>query len=210
MKTVRSLMLPILMTEAESGKPNFTRLVRSAKLLSLIAVALLSIVAFAQEQKPGKSLAGYKAVMIEKVTVEKNAATEEFPVGYDAVLQKSAVANLLKKRTFEQVIDAAETASAEAAKPAEGQKLTLAMTVIKFDKGNRAARYMVGFGAGATKIKVRFVFCDAATGKELFRSDREGKFYGAISLVGGSKEHAVTEAAGDVIDGLIKDVNKNR
>src|SRR6185436_2628987 len=109
-------------------------------------------------------------------------------------LQKSTIANLLKKKVFEQVVDAAEMASTEAAKPAEGQKLTLALTVIKFDKGNRAARYMVGFGAGATKIKVRFVFTDAASGKEVFRTDREGKFFGTISFVGGSKEHAVTEA----------------
>lgn len=186
------------------------KFVRSTKLLSLMAVALLSATAFAQDQKPGKPLAGYKVLVVEKATVEKNAATEEFPGGYDAVLQQSAVANLLKKKVFEQVIDAAATAGVEAAKPAEGQQLKLALTVIKFDKGNRAARYMVGFGAGATKIKVRFVFSDAASGKELFRTDREGKFYGTISFVGGSKEHAVTEAAGDVIDGLIKDINKNR
>jgi hypothetical protein len=55
------------------------RFVSSTKLLSLIAVALLSVAAFAQDQKPGKPLAGYKSVVVEKATVEKNAATEEFP-----------------------------------------------------------------------------------------------------------------------------------
>ncbi len=65
-------------------------------------------------------------------------------------------------------------------------------------------------GAGATKVKVRFILRDAETGEELFRTDRQGKFYGTISLVGGGKEHAVSEAAGDVVDGLIKDIQKNR
>ena len=60
--------------------------------LCLIAVALLSLTAVAQDQKPGKSLAGYKVLVVEKASVEKNAATEEFPGGYDAVLQKSTAA----------------------------------------------------------------------------------------------------------------------
>ena len=126
------------------------------------------------------------------------------------LLQSSALANLQMKKTFEQVMFAVGNTNPEEARPAEGQKLMMAMTVIQFEKGNRASRYLVGFGAGATKIKVRFVFTDAASGKEMFRTDREGKFYGAISFVGGSKEQAITEAAGDVLDGLIKDVNKNR
>jgi hypothetical protein len=79
-----------------------------------------------------------------------------------------------------------------------------------YDKGSRAGRWLVGFGAGATKVKVRFVFRDAQTGAELFRTDRQGKFYGTVSLVGGGKGQAVSEAAGDVVDGLIKDIRKNR
>ena len=134
------------------------RSVRSQKLLGLTAVALISVPAFAQDQKPGKPRAGYKVLLIEKATVEKNATTDEFPGDEVELLERSALANLQKKKTFEQVTFAVETANPQAARKSEVQKLTMTMTVIQFDKRNRASRYRVGFGAGATKIKVRFVF----------------------------------------------------
>ena len=75
-------------------------------------------------------------------------------------------------------------------------------------KGSRAVRRRAGFGASATKIKVRFVLRDGETGEELFRIDRQGRFYGTLSVVGGGKGHAVQEAAGEVVDGLVKRIRK--
>lgn len=180
---------------------------RRSVLLMLLVVFVLTTTAPASAQsKEGKPLTGYKAITVEKATVEKNAATEEFPGGYDAVMQKSIIANLQKKKVFEKVIDGAESNSTEE----KTQRLILSTTVIAFDKGNRAARYLVGFGAGATKVKVRFTLRDAETGRELLTTDKQGKFFGVISFVGGDKDHAVAEAAGDVVDGLIKEINKKR
>jgi hypothetical protein len=181
--------------------------------LSLLSAVGLTSSAAAQESKAKKPLAGYNVLAVEKASVEQNAATENFPGGYDVVLQKSTIDNLQKKKVFAQIIDASENASAGSegqAPSTDDKRLILSMTVIKFDKGSRAARYFGGFGAGATKIKVRFVFRDAASGQEVFRTDREGKFYGTFSLFGGAKERAISEAAGDVVDGVIKDISKNR
>jgi hypothetical protein len=88
--------------------------------------------------------------------------------------------------------------------------LLLVLGIVGFNKGNRAARYIVGFGAGATKIKVRLVFRDAESQQELLSVDREGKFSGMFTLVGGSGTQAMSDVANDVIDGLIKEINKNR
>jgi hypothetical protein len=86
----------------------------------------------------------------------------------------------------------------------------LSSEVIQYKKGSRAKRYLVGFGAGATKVKVRFTFRKAATNEELLRTEREGSFAGVFSFVGGGKAEATEEAVGDVLDGLIKDILKNR
>lgn len=173
--------------------------------LLLAALLLLTESSFAQS-KSGKALTGYQIIVVEKATVEDNPKTKEFPGGHEVVMQKSIVANLLEKKTFDKVIDGAEAS----APTTDGKALTLSTQVIEFDKGSRAARWAVGFGAGATKVKVRFVLKDAANGQELLKTERQGKFYGTFSFVGGSKEHAVSEAAGDVVDGLIKEINKNR
>ena len=69
---------------------------------------------------------------------------------------------------------------------------------------------MVAFGYGATKIKMRFSVRDAATGVELVTFDHKGSFSGAFSFVGGGKEKAQNEAAGDVVDGIVKKILKNR
>ena len=169
-----------------------------------------------------KPLAGYNLVVVEKFIIDKNPSTEEFPKGQEMVIQSDTVGRLRKLKLFEEVIDATEAPAPEATNPAAPQAEVKAVTapakrrvllggsVITYDKGSRAGRWLVGFGAGATKVKVRFIFRDAETGAEVFRTDRQGKFYGTISLVGGGKEHAVSEAAGDVVDGLIRDIQKNR
>lgn len=173
-----------------------------------------------------KPLASYQVVVVEKFTVEPTDATVGFPRGNEAQVQGEVVDRLREKRLFEQVIDATETEAVEAtakteaapSAPAEAsassapvrQEVRLSGTVILYTKGSRAKRYLVGFGAGAAKLKVRFIFRDAATGQEVFRTERQGKFYGTISFVGGGKGEATSEAAGDVVDGLIKDIKKNR
>ena len=75
-------------------------------------------------------------------------------------------------------------------------------------EGSNPRQLTAGFGAGATKVKVRFVLRDGETGEELFPIDRQGKFYRTLSVVGVGKGHAVQEAVGDVVDGLIKRIRK--
>ena len=180
-------------------KKNFAFLLLTSCLL------LVTAQSFAQA-KNNKPLAKYQTIIVEKATIEQSPSTRDFPGGHDAVMQKSIVANLQEKKTFTKVIDGAETN----VPASDGEALILSTQVIGFDKGNRATRWAIGLGAGATKVRVHFVLKDATSGEELLKTDRQGKFYGTFSFVGGSKEHAVTEAAGDVVDGLIKEINQKR
>jgi hypothetical protein len=159
-------------------------------------------------QSANKKLSGYDIVQVEAATVEKGKETEDFPAEYGVVLQQNAVTRLTKKKIFNQVIDS--TVAPVEPQNKDAKRLTLLSEIIEYKKGSRAKRYLVGFGAGSTKVKVRFTFRDAATGEELLRTEREGSFAGVFSFAGGGKAEAAHEAVGDVLDGLIKDILKNR
>jgi hypothetical protein len=180
---------------------NFNILFKSFVLLLVLGTAVPG-------QNNKKPLAGYTAIVVEKFTVEHGKETVGFPEGEEAVLQKSAISRFRQKQTFPEIIDGSETAAST--ESANGKRVTLSGTIVGFEKGNRAKRYLVGFGAGATKIKVRLVFRDAESKQELLSVDREGKFTGMFNLVGGSGTQAMSDVANDVIDGLIKEINKNR
>ncbi len=183
--------------------------IQISRKLFLIALFSLAMMVDAYPlQSANKKLTGYDIISLEKVTVEKNKETEDFPEEYGAVLHQSALSKLKKKNIFNQVIDAA--ANSVEPQNQEAKRLILSSTVIEYKKGSRAKRYFVGFGAGATKVKVRFTLRDAATGQELLRTERDGSYSGVLSLAGGGKAEANEEAVGDVLDGLIKDILKNR
>lgn len=189
---------------------------RTGIRLVMLALTLFTLVTVSygdndpkkEKETKTKPLTGYTILLVDKFAIEKNAATEEFPAGQEVVMQKSSIVRLREKKAFDTVVDMTDPESDQ--KTGAPKRLQLSGTVVQYDKGSRAARWLVGLGAGATKVKVRFVFTDADTHKELFRVDRQGKFYGMVGFVGGSSEQATSEAAGDVVDGLIKEIKKNR
>jgi Domain of unknown function (DUF4410) len=185
-----------------------------------------------------RKLSPYRAIIVEAFTVQKSAATKDIPIGLESALQNDAVTKLRAAALFDAVINAAP-APAEAASVAQpldlrvnaaqpiaptsaaGQlspsqpvtpdrRLTLHGTIISFNKGNRAARYFGGFGAGESKLKVRFTLLDAKTGAELMTWEQTGTFKGMFSPFGGSSGKADDNAANSVIKGLLKKIEENR
>ena len=170
--------------------------------MNLRTLALLALpVALAAQSKLRPGLDPKANVLVKTFTVAPGAATEKWPAGQEVFIQKSTVERLKKERLFADVVDGSTAASA----PEPAYELT--GQVVQFDPGNRAARYAVGFGAGKTKLRVAFTLKDKS-GKELFKSEAYGAFSGAIAFVGGDKNQAAVEAAGDVVDRLIKDLKK--
>jgi Domain of unknown function (DUF4410) len=166
-------------------------------------------------EKPSKPLTGYAVISVEKFAVGTLSTQEGFPQDFEKVMQKLAVEKLAASKLFENVTDVSEASSAPSSgvpAPTEerGHRIILSATVIGYDPGSRAARNWIGLGAGAAKVKVRFIFRDAQDKKEVLRSDLQGKFTGTWTLTGGATEKATRQSAEKVVDELIKEIHKNR
>lgn len=191
--------------------------IRFSVLVALVLAsseALRPLPAQAKE-KPARLLTSYTAINVEKFAVGTLSTKEGFPPDYEKVMQKLAIEKLIASKLFENVSDVSEASavpssgtSATAEEP--GHQLILSATVIGYDPGSRTARWVVGMGAGAAKVKVRFVFRDAQSNKEVLRSDLQGKYTGTWNVTGGSDEKANRESAQKVVEELIKEIKKNR
>ncbi len=186
----------------------------SAALFGLVAVVGLVSGVIAKEKR-NKPLAGYTVILVEPFTVEKSDATRDFPANEEATLDRTTISTLRSAGIFDEVIRAEHTAPAEARtqpQPAAGKRrLILSGTVVGYSKGSSAARVLTWpLGAGATKVKVRFVFRDAETGEEVHRADREGKFLATLSGGFADKRLQLSEVTGNVAEVLLKEIRKNR
>ena len=174
-----------------------------------IASCLLAPTASARN----KPLAGYRSLVVEEFTIEQGAATENFPAGLEVEIQQGAIRRLRNKRVFVEVIDGSREQEAEsglAGSAESNRRAILSGAVIEYKQGSRLKRKLIGFGSGATKIKMRFVVRDAATGGELTTFDHKGSFSCNFCFMGGGKGKAEGEASGDVVDGVVKKIRKNR
>jgi len=214
--------------EAKSGsgqrraKRLFLPFFALSPILLPLLVSLGAVSPVAAQTKAGqtkvKPLAEYNSIIVKEVALEKNPQLTKFPAGHDTDLQKKIVADLKRKKVFTEIIDGTRqggelesiATSQTSANPASGKRLTVSTTIIDFYPGNKALRYTVGWGMGATKVKARFVFRDASTGQEILIHTQQGKFLGFITMRSAGKDYSVTEASGDIVDGLIRAINKNR
>lgn len=136
-------------------------------VLTLIAVAT----AFAQAQAPQtQSL---------EVTVFEVQKGIDFPPDFQAALVDELVKQLTETKKFAQVLKPGATAP-------DGKAATIRLTgtVIEFQEGSRAKRYLVGFGAGKTKMRAKVQFVDVATGAVKLEKEVTGRRIGGVA--GGS------------------------
>jgi hypothetical protein len=187
---------------------------RQAKpFLMALSVLLLigAAVAAAEKPKSGKPLTGYNTIVVEKFSVEQTEKTMGFSPRMLESVRAEVIDRLQAERLFAEVIDATQLPAAQPETSATTSgALLLSGTVTEFSKGSRTKRAMIGLGAGASKVKVRFLFRDAQTDTELLRTEHKGKYHGLLGIGGGDEGYAMEEAAGDVVDGLIKDIKNNR
>ncbi len=178
--------------------------------LSMAAVLLAALPPGAPAAANKKALADCRVLVVEKFEVDNKTVGDAYPGGFEDWLQRRIVMRLNQEELFAEVVDGRETVSFEALSfsglGAAGCMLVLSGTVIRYDKGSRAKRLWISFGAGAATVRVRFVFRDGETGQEVLRTERRGKSYWS----GQKEEGAITGASGDIINGLIKAIKRNR
>ncbi|HRH40085.1 MAG TPA: DUF4410 domain-containing protein [Pyrinomonadaceae bacterium] len=176
--------------------------------LSLIIGLLLAFTSFAQNEKNGNTATQTKqTIEVKKFEIKQGV---EFPATAVDVMMAEIVDELKKTNIFGQVlIDApaepAKTDKAEGeAKPEPTTEpvaktepnLVLTGTITKYEPGNRAARYLIGFGAGKTKVAALITITDKATGKVVLEKTVDGKVI--IGLFGGDSNGATRGLAKEV------------
>ncbi len=119
----------------------------------------------------------------------------DFPPDFQAKIIESLVQHFQASKKFAKIVKPGEAPPA-ASEPTV--KLTAVLTEI--DEGSRAARALVGFGAGSSYMKATVKFVDAASGKVKYESEVKGTYKGTWSVGGGS--------AANVADGLAKQIVK--
>ena len=189
---------------------------RRHAILALILYSYFASLAWTQQQKAGKPLAGYTAVIIEPFTVENNQLTKDFPAGEEANLQLSTLARLRTSGIFETVIDGSQKSSDQSLPsepPAKDgpRTLILSVTIVAFNKGSSGARFMTWpLPVGVSKAKASFVFRDAASNEEVFRFEKEAKFQATASGGIATKEEQMSHIKGGLVDALAKEIQRNR
>ncbi len=170
---------------------------RFSQLLFAAFICLFVISAEAQNSAP------YTIVEIERFTVAEGV---DFPDNEVTELMGYMVLHFNRSRRFEQVFPSTDTAAQTA--PARRVKITGVVT--KYSKGNRAARYLIGLGAGRTKLVANVEVADAETGMILFAQKVDGHVYGG--LFGGETAAAKGGLASELIKTMTKKgyANKKR
>lgn len=76
--------------------------------------------------------------------------------------------------------------------------LVLDGTVISFEKGSRAKRYFIGFGAGKAYCTIQSLFTDKKTSEHIMKMNFDGEL--SMGIFGGSVEEAVDGVVDAYID----------
>jgi len=183
---------------------------------TLILCAGLASIAWAQQQKGGKPLAGYTQIVVEPYSVENSKHTKDFPAGEETHLQLRAIAALRASDIFEKVVDGNPKSSLEPPPSGPSSKegkstVILASTIISFDKGSSAARFATWpLPVGVSKAKAHFVFRDATNNQQVFSFEKEAKFQATVSGGISTKEDQMSHIRGELADALVKEIEQNR
>ena len=146
---------------------------------------------FAQQSATAKKI--YQNIEIEKFTIRDKV---DFPADKIDELTNNVVSALRKSKRFNQVSLAGENNSVNA-ESAVTPTLRISGEIVKYVKGNRTARYMIGMGVGKTKILADIKFIDVQTGEVILTQAVDGDV--SIGFFGGSSDVAKSEIADEIL-----------
>ena len=141
----------------------------------------------------------FNASAYNQIAVESfDSAGVKLPDPNDNTYRAVQLAIRTIKPAFMQGV--AQKARRKAGANAPGKTLVIRARLTKIDPGSQAARYFVGFGAGAVKIAIAGDIIDAASGKVLVRFAQErrsgfGAFGGGYAAL---FERTARQIGGDV------------
>ncbi len=172
------------------------------------AIAVKLTGAGTRSHDSSKPLDAYSELLVRSIPVAGQIDT--FPRGDNHLLQKLLVSRLQAKKIFPSVVDATSASGIEAGDPPRRPgAVELLGTIVSYREGSRLKRGTAGLlGRGATRLRVQFIFRDAATGKDLFALTEEGT--GASGLLAGDNDANKIQAMNKLIDRLLRDIRQKQ
>ncbi len=159
--------------------------------IGVIATALMiTTPAAAAGKSDSASGKKYEYIQVNRFDVQQGV---DLPPDYQLTIVEGLVSQLGKIKGVKQVLREGETL------PPEQPVLVVTGTVTGYKKGNQAARYLVGFGAGTTVVKAHFKCYDTASKATVLELDADGKVI--MGIMGGKSEGAN--------NGLAKEIAKD-
>ena len=152
---------------------------KSLAVLTMFALSLTNAIA---------ASSSYRTLEIQQFEVPGDIG---LPPDFSGNLMADLVAEISRSKAFSHVYRAGTNLEG-AAPPA----LRLTGRITEFRRGNRAVRYMVGFGAGKTVLKADIQFVDVETGKVIMQRTVDGKV--VMGLLGGEAMGATRGVAKEV------------
>ncbi len=154
----------------------------------VVALVLLLTLGINAQKPKSENQNKYKDIEVTKFDVKQGV---EFPEEHLTGMMDEIVKELQELKKFNQVFRAGESQAASSA-----PTLRLEGTVIEYKKGSQAKRYLVGFGAGKTKVVAHVKFIDKASGNVVFEKDVDGKV--VLGLLGGKSKTSLRDVGDEI------------
>ncbi len=160
------------------------------KQLTLVALVLLATTACSSRRvsviiPATQPLSAFS--VLEVAEIDTNVPDVEFQVPIN--MRQELVQKISEIRRFRSVTQQTDET--------EGV-LRLESTILSYEKGSRAKRYLIGFGTGKSYMTMRGIMINKTTGEKVFEGDFEGEISGGF--LGGSSrstENAVVDEVRD-------------
>ena len=150
----------------------------------------------------GFNLKDYPVIVVERFPVAKSEIEDEgdqrFADSMAPFYQSELVRRLRDPGLFSRVVNLSETDFPAGADRA----LRLRGSITRLGRGSRAARYLIGFGAGSTRAQAEMHFVASQSGRVvLVTADRR---LGSMGVFGGDSEDFLKESFDDMARDLAK------
>jgi len=155
----------------------------------LAALAVVLLMSFSGSgQKPGAEYKNkYQDAEVAQFDVQPDV---KFPQENMDGMMAEIVQELQKIKKFRLVARAGE------APESHDPTMRIVGTVTKYQAGSQAKRYLIGFGAGKTKIVAHVKFIDKASGIILLEKDVDGKV--VFGLFGGQSKTSLRDVGKEI------------
>jgi hypothetical protein len=160
-------------------------------IVTRAALALLVMTSFALPASTQQRTFKNKYGVIEVVPFTA-AEGVDFPAEALEALTREVALQLVDAKKFSRVL----IRGIQGSDAATGPAVHLTGSVVEYAKGNRAARYFVGFGAGRSKVKAHVKFTDSSTNEVLLEDDVDGNV--VMGALGGESSGALRGLAKEV------------